>query len=211
MHPDAYAVLAGEGREELRVKGSRFLALALPVTDEAAAQAARQALAAAHPDATHCCWALRLGHPARALARADDAGEPAGSAGPPIARALLAAEVSDALCVVLRWFGGTKLGVGGLIKAYGEAARLALTAAPRGERLALVGLAGSFAYACEPALRALLDASQGRLLAAERDALVHWRLALPPSALAPFNAKAADIVRGPSPFLALPDAREAPD
>lgn len=209
MHPDAYLVLTGEGRAELRVKGSRFLALALPVADAAAAHAARQALAGAHPDATHCCWALRLGHPAQALARADDAGEPAGSAGPPIARALLAAEVSDALCAVLRWFGGTKLGVGGLIKAYGEAARLALAAAPRGERLALLVLAGRFPYACEPALRALLEASQGRLLAAERDSAVHWRLALPPSALAPFNAKAADIVRGPSPFREHPTPRDA--
>jgi putative IMPACT (imprinted ancient) family translation regulator len=201
MHPDAYAVLAGPGSAELKVKGSRFLALALPVADEAAARREREALALAHADSSHLCWALRLGHPARALARADDAGEPGGSAGAPIARALVAAGVSDALCVVLRWFGGTKLGVGGLIRAYGEAAREALAAAPRGERLALLRLAGSFPYALEPVLRALLEAQGGRLLTSRRDAAVHWLLALPPSALEPFNAKAADLVRGPSPFV----------
>jgi len=206
MHPDAYAVLAGPGRAELKVKGSRFLALALAIADEAAARRERQALAQAHPEASHLCWALRLGHPARALARADDAGEPGGSAGPPIARALVAAGVSDALCVVLRWFGGTKLGVGGLIRAYGEVAREALAAAPRAERLALLRLAGSFPYALEPALRALLEAQGGRLIESRRDSAVHWLLALPPSALDPFNAKAADLVRGPSPFAPIEPA-----
>jgi putative IMPACT (imprinted ancient) family translation regulator len=200
MHPDAYAVLSGPGSAELKVKSSRFLALALPIADEATAERARTALARAHPEASHLCWALRLGPPARVLARADDAGEPTGSAGPPIARALLAAELSDAQCAVLRWFGGTKLGVGGLIRAYGEVARAALAAAPRGERLALLRLGGSFPYPLEPALRALLEAQGGRLLGSRRDAAVHWLLALPPSALDPFNAKAADLVRGPSPF-----------
>jgi putative IMPACT (imprinted ancient) family translation regulator len=203
MHPDAYAVLADAGSAELKVKGSRFLALALPVADAAAARRERAALALAHPDASHHCWALRLGPPASALARADDAGEPGGSAGAPIARALVAAGVSDALCVVLRWFGGTKLGLGGLIRAYGEVARAALAVAPRAERLALLRLAGSFPYALEPALRALLEAQGGCLLASRREAAVTWRFALPPSALAPFNAKAADLLRGPTPFTVL--------
>ncbi len=211
MHPDAYAVLAGPGSAELKVKGSRFIALALAVADEAAARRERLARGQLHPEASHLCWALRLGHPERALSRADDAGEPSGSAGPPIARALVAAGVSDALCLVLRWFGGSKLGVGGLIKAYGEVARAALAAAPRGERLALTRLAGSFPYSLEPALRALLEAQGGRLLESRRDAAVHWLLALPPSALSPFNAKAADLVRGPTPFVPVAPPSEAED
>ena len=184
MHPDAYAILAGGASAEARIKGSRFLALCAPVVDEAAAHALRERTAAGHPDASHLCWALRLGRPESA-------------------RALESAGVSDALCMVLRWFGGTKLGVGGLVRAYGGVAREALAAAPRDERLALLLLEGSFDYAHEGTLRALLAAGEGRVVTQRRDARVHWRLALPPSALGDFNAKAADLVRGPSPFTQL--------
>jgi uncharacterized YigZ family protein len=200
MHPDAYAILAGSASAELKVKGSRFLALCWPVRDEAEALVQRERAAEAHADASHLCWALRLGRPERARELNSDDGEPGGSAGAPIARALVSGGVSDALCMVLRWFGGTKLGVGGLVRAYGGVAREALASAPRGERLALRQLEGSFDYAHEGALRALLAAGAGRVIAQSRDARVHWRLALPPSALADFNAKAADLVRGPSPF-----------
>ena len=203
MHPDAYAILAGGASAEARIKGSRFLALCAPVVDEAAAHALRERTAAGHPDASHLCWALRLGRPESARALNSDDGEPGGSAGAPIARALESAGVSDALCMVLRWFGGTKLGVGGLVRAYGGVAREALAAAPRDERLALLLLEGSFDYAHEGALRALLAAGEGRVVTQQRDARVQWRLALPPSALGDFNAKAADLVRGPSPFTQL--------
>lgn len=81
-----------------------------------------------HHDATHHCSAWRLrGGPWRA----NDAGEPAGSAGAPILAAIDGAGLLDCMVVVTRWFGGTKLGVGGLVRAYGEAATLALQDAPR--------------------------------------------------------------------------------
>jgi uncharacterized YigZ family protein len=128
-----YLAPAAPARAELRERGSRFLAILLPVEDEAAAHAALDAVAAEHDDATHCCWAWRLGAPARE--RANDAGEPRGTAGAPILRALQAAGLSDALLVVLRWFGGTKLGKGGLVRAYGAAARAATAGAPTRRRL----------------------------------------------------------------------------
>lgn len=110
------------------IKGSRFVATVVPVTDEAAARAAVRALEAELPGATHHCWALRLHRPA--LERAVDAGEPSGSAGRPILAALVGRDVVDACVVVTRWFGGTKLGVGGLVRAYGGAAAAALDRAP---------------------------------------------------------------------------------
>jgi hypothetical protein len=85
--------------------------------DEAGGAGAAAAIEAAHRDASHCCWAWRLGAPPRE--RCSDAGEPGGTAGPPILRALQTAELADALLVVVRWFGGTKLGKGGLVRAYG--------------------------------------------------------------------------------------------
>lgn len=110
------------------VKGSRFVATVVPVTDEAAARAAVREIEEELPGATHHCWALRLQRPS--LERAVDAGEPSGSAGRPILAALVGRDVVDACVVVTRWFGGTKLGVGGLVRAYGGAAAAALDRAP---------------------------------------------------------------------------------
>ncbi len=119
----------GPGRAETRVLGSRFLAEAAPVADESAARARRDDLAAEFPDATHHCWGLlvRAGDGTRALQ--DDAGEPAGTAGAPILQAIRSAGLIEAQVVVVRWFGGTKLGRGGLRRAYRDAARAALVAA----------------------------------------------------------------------------------
>lgn len=110
------------------IKGSRFVVTVAPVHDEAAARALVRALEPELCGATHHCWALRLAKPA--LERAVDAGEPSGSAGRPILAALVGRDVVDACVVVSRWFGGTKLGVGGLVRAYGGAAAAALDRAP---------------------------------------------------------------------------------
>jgi uncharacterized YigZ family protein len=130
-----YRAPAAEASAELREQGSVFLAALRPVASEEAAKAALAELAARHPGATHHCWAWRLG-PEPARERAADAGEPRGTAGEPILRALRGAGISDALLVVTRWFGGTKLGKGGLARAYAAAARAAIAAAPTVERAA---------------------------------------------------------------------------
>ncbi|MEO8504229.1 MAG: YigZ family protein [Acidobacteriota bacterium] len=130
--PSAYEAPGGEARAEVRDRGSRFLGVIVPVSTDAEVAAGLDRLAGEFPGATHHCWAYRLGTPARE--RSADAGEPLGTAGAPILRALCAAEVSDALLVVVRWFGGTKLGRGGLVRAYGAAARAVLEATPRLER-----------------------------------------------------------------------------
>jgi uncharacterized YigZ family protein len=127
MAGDYFLTLAGEGRAETRVKGSTFLSLARGVSSEDEARAALAAVQKEHHDATHNCsaWRLHTG-----VWRANDDGEPSGSAGAPILAAIEGAELHDCFVVVTRYYGGTKLGVGGLIRAYGEAAALALAAAP---------------------------------------------------------------------------------
>ena len=124
----SYPAPAGESRAEIREKGSRFLAVVGPAANEAAAKELLESLARRHPDATHHCWAWRIGEPARE--RSADAGEPAGTAGMPILQVLRGAGLSDVLAVVVRWFGGTKLGKGGLARAYAAAAREAVAALP---------------------------------------------------------------------------------
>jgi len=124
----SFLTLAAPAKAETRVRASRFLAIAYPAGSEAAA---REILDERHRrlhDASHHCAAWRLRDGAW---RALDAGEPSGSAGAPILAAIEAAGLVDTAVVVTRYFGGTRLGVGGLVRAYGDAAALALEAAPR--------------------------------------------------------------------------------
>jgi uncharacterized YigZ family protein len=137
-------VPAGPAEGEIREKGSVFLARIVPAASEEAARAALADLAREHPDATHHCWAWRIGWPPRE--RSTDAGEPAGTAGVPILRVLAGAGLSDALAVVVRWFGGTKLGKGGLARAYAAATREALAALPVVEQVPTVDLALEIPY-----------------------------------------------------------------
>lgn len=102
-------------------RASKFLAFAYPVQDEAEAQARVQQLRKAHPKARHFCYALRL-FPDASLERSSDDGEPSGSAGKPILGQLIRLRLTFAVIIVVRYFGGTKLGVPGLIEAYRAAA-----------------------------------------------------------------------------------------
>lgn len=105
------------------IKGSRFHAHVAPAGDEAAAMAVVRSIEARFPDASHHCWAWRL---ASGASRVWDAGEPRGSAGRPILLQLEGHDLLDVVAVVTRWYGGTPLGVGGLMRAYGGAAGMAM-------------------------------------------------------------------------------------
>ena len=131
-----YLVPAGEGVGEVEEKRSRFLGVCRRASDEDAARAVVDELRRTHHDARHHCSAFVLG-PDAAVERSSDDGEPAGTAGAPMLEVLRGAGVSDAVVVVVRWFGGTLLGAGGLVRAYGDAARLALDAAGTRERALL--------------------------------------------------------------------------
>lgn len=126
---DAWMEPARAASAELRVRGSRFVADVAVVRDEAAAHDEVDRRRRRFHDATHIAYACRLRWRTGLRARSSDAGEPAGTAGRPILVALEAAGVVNAVVTVARWFGGTKLGTGGLARAYGEVAARALAAA----------------------------------------------------------------------------------
>lgn len=176
---------------ELREKGSRFLARLVPAADEAQARVRLAALAAEHPDATHHCWAWRLGWPPRE--RASDAGEPAGTAGPPILRALVRGELSDALLVVSRWFGGVKLGKGGLVRAYGAVAREAVAAARTEPRLLRREVQLEIPYPHLGAVQRLLQPPEVELVRHSYGAAVRWTLAVAEARLPEVRAVAAAL------------------
>ena len=109
----------------LKEKGSRFIGFAWQVNSEEEIRERLEELKAEHPKATHHCYAYRLGINGDKY-RANDDGEPSGSAGLPIYNQLLAHDVTNILLVVIRYYGGTKLGVSGLVKAYKECAKITL-------------------------------------------------------------------------------------
>ena len=142
---DTYLTLVAPGEGSYREKGSRFLAFARPVRTEADVKDLLEGLKKAYYDARHHCYAYVLG-PAGAQYRANDAGEPNHSAGDPILGQIRSRGLTDAAVVVVRYFGGTKLGVGGLIVAYRTAAAQALDAAGAVRKTVRVGLSLHFAY-----------------------------------------------------------------
>jgi len=120
-----YRTIESPAEGTYKEKGSKFLAFAYPVSREDAVKDALQSLRKEYYDARHHCYAWRLG-PEMSRYRSNDDGEPSGSAGQPIYGQIVSRELTDVLVVVVRYFGGTKLGVGGLIQAYRTAASDAL-------------------------------------------------------------------------------------
>ena len=128
---DSYETISDTDEMETKVKGSRFLPQGFGITDPDDVPARLDLIRKRHHAATHHCWAYVHGLGQQRRERFNDDGEPSGSAGAPILAAINGSGLCDLLVVVTRYFGGTKLGRGGLVRAYGEAAALALAAAPR--------------------------------------------------------------------------------
>ena len=116
---DSYLTIAEPAEAIYKERSSKFLTYAYPVENEEEIKELLDALRKEYYDATHHCYAYRLG-PQGDLFRANDDGEPSGTAGKPILGQLLSADLTNCLVVVVRYFGGTKLGVSGLIQAYKE-------------------------------------------------------------------------------------------
>lgn len=127
----SYQVPAAVFQSEYVVKKSRFIARVIPVDSRAAVNAAVAQARKDYPDAGHHCWAYLLGRPEDASnAGMSDDGEPAGTAGKPILNVIQHGHLGDVLVIVTRYFGGIKLGAGGLVRAYSGATQQALEAAP---------------------------------------------------------------------------------
>jgi|SRR6185295_3257452 len=187
----SYRVPAGEARAEIREKGSLFLAVIGPAAGEAAARAVLAALEREFPNATHQCWAWRLGSPPRE--RSSDAGEPAGTAGVPILQVLRGAELSDVLAVVVRWFGGTKLGKGGLARAYAAAIRAALQGLPVIVRVPAVPVAVEVSYERVGAVKRLLRPPEIELESEEYGSMARLVLRVHEERLEALCAALADL------------------
>lgn len=181
MISDTYLTVAAPAEGLYKDKGSRFLAFAYPIYSETDVKPLVEALKAKYYDARHHCYAWRLGIEASeggVRFRVNDDGEPAGSAGRPILGQILSRELTNLLVVVVRYFGGIKLGVPGLIAAYKDATADALANARIVERTENREIVVEFPYlAMNPVMKIVKDMEPG-VLGQEFDLSCRLRLSV---------------------------------
>ncbi|WP_208626377.1 IMPACT family protein [Paraburkholderia susongensis] len=182
---------------ELEIRKSRFIAYAIPVADRDAAMAELQRLREEHPAATHVCWALLAG----GQSGMSDDGEPSGTAGRPILEVLRHHDLDGVLAAVVRYYGGVKLGAGGLVRAYTDAIASALLDAPRIERIAQVLLSVELTYADEARVRRWMDAEGYALLESAYGMLVKMTMRVPANAIEDAKRALIDMTQGKAGFF----------
>lgn len=167
--------LAAPAHSELIIKKSRFIGCVQPMADRASAQAAVDALWKQHPGAAHVCWALLAGGQSAAV----DDGEPGGTAGRPMLDVLRHQDLEGVQATVVRYFGGVKLGAGGLVRAYTDTIAQALLTAPKIILQRMATLQCMVPYALEGLLRREVEAAGAELLNVQHGSLVTLEMRLP--------------------------------
>jgi uncharacterized YigZ family protein len=192
-----YPVPAGTHRVEQEISRSRFITTIGRAATAEAAQAFIRGVAAEFAGATHHCWAYVAGPPGdTGRIGMSDAGEPHGTAGRPMLNALLHAPVGDIVAVVTRYYGGTKLGTGGLVRAYGGGVQAALATLPTVERIEYASLTVTIDYARLTALQQLCAGHEAEILGQEFTDRVRVTIRLPDGNAGPFRAAILDATRG---------------
>jgi uncharacterized YigZ family protein len=174
---------------ELEVKKSRFIARAGAVSTRQEAMRFVERAMADYPDARHHCWAYLIGNPETAASAAtSDAGEPGGTAGRPILNVIRHKGIGDVIVVVIRYFGGVKLGAGGLVRAYSGATQQVLADLPLTEYQPSRRYRLRFDFADEQPLRHWADTHQGELLSIGYAQRVTAEIAVPEEQAEAFEA-----------------------
>ena len=187
---------AARVRTELVVTRSRFIATVGPAASVNDARAFIAAIRAEMPTANHHVYAYAIGHGATTTLGQSDDGEPSGTSGRPALAVLCGAGLGDAVLVITRYFGGTKLGTGGLVKAYGDAAKAVLLDLPRAEKITRQTLTVDLPYPAYEAARRLTGTHAGRIVAETFAHGVTLRLELPAAQVAAFTQAVIDASAG---------------
>ena len=184
--------LSAPAHSEIIIKKSRFIGCVQPMADRASAQATVDALWKQHPDAAHICWALLAGGQSAAV----DDGEPGGTAGRPMLDVLRHQDLEGVLDTVVRYFGGVKLGAGGLVRAYTDTVAQALLGAEKVILQRMATLQCEVPYALEGLLRRETEAAGAELLQVEHASQVVLRLRLPQVQADAFVQRISDLGQG---------------
>lgn len=195
--PVRYPVPLRQHRVEETIRRSRFITTLAPAPDADAARAFIDRIRAEFPDATHNCWAYVAGPPGSTGALGmSDAGEPHGTAGRPMLDVLRHSTVGEVAAVVTRYYGGIKLGKGGLARAYAGGVQHALETLPLSERVQRLELRLSFDYAHVDAVRKLIEDHDAELREERYGAQVGYGVAVPEGRVADFEAMLAEVTAG---------------
>lgn len=185
---------------ELLIRKSRFIACVQPIGDRAGAVAVVSALRAQHPGAAHVCWALLAGGQSAAV----DDGEPGGTAGRPMMDVLRHQDLDGVLATVVRYFGGVKLGAGGLLRAYTDAVAQALLGAEKVPRQRLSSLRCCVPYALEGFMRREIHSAGFELIDVSHGSVVTLHFSAPDTRVADFTRRVNDAGLGQILWLATP-------
>lgn len=197
MSQDRYLTPATVHRVEEAIKRSRFITTLAPAPTLAAARTFIAEMRAEFPDATHHCWAYVVGSPGSTsqIGLSDD-GEPHGSAGRPMLTVLLHAGIGDIAAVVTRYFGGTLLGVGGLVRAYSGGVQLGLATLPTVERVPTALLDVVIDYTAITPFQRLAPEFEAVILEQDFSLDASYRVRVPLSQVGAFNAAIAELTNG---------------
>lgn len=192
-----YLVPRGRFEVEEVIQKSRFLTVVDRCRDADEAHRFVREAKERFPDATHHCWAFNAGAPGstRSVGMSDD-GEPHGTAGRPMLTALLHSGVGEVVAVCVRWYGGTKLGTGGLVRAYSGGVKLALEQLPVLQKVDRVAAEVSVGYALVSGLQLLLEEFEVRIDHEEYASDVRYRVRVPKANWTELERRLADLSNG---------------
>lgn len=192
-----YPIPAGRARVEEIILRSRFISTAAPVSSVEEARAFIAEIRAEFPDATHNCFAYVVGPPgSTAQVGMSDDGEPAGTAGRPMLAVLLGSGIGDIAVVVTRYWGGIKLGTGGLVRAYSGGVKAALAALAVREKVAWRTLLASGPYSLIKPVERLLPDFEARVIGQSFAADVTWQIEAPEERIADLAAALVELSHG---------------
>jgi uncharacterized YigZ family protein len=196
MPPEPYPIPSQETQTELLVVNSRFIATALFADTVASARESLTRIRASIPEANHHVYAYRVGYGNSVIEGMSDDGEPTGTAGPPTLAVLRGANIGDTLVVITRIFGGTKLGTGGLVRAYSDAARQVLEALPRQLKIPRQQIGLEFAYSYYDRIKLLIIEYEGAIDDETFGQDASLIITFPKSAIKPFTDRVTDMTAG---------------
>jgi uncharacterized YigZ family protein len=193
---DTFNTIADLVQAELKVKGSRFIARAKPVGAKDKAEQFIEEIRKQHHDATHNCFAYRIGVGMQEVSRSSDDGEPSGTAGKPILQAVVTRDLTNVIVVVTRYFGGTKLGTGGLIRAYGAAAIAALDIAEIKPGCLTDTVDIEYSYEMSGIVQRAIELFAGQIMASRYETDVRLKVAVPKSQVTDFIRHLTEMSSG---------------
>lgn len=191
-----YLIPARQIRIEMTVVNSRFIATAGPVFSAEDAQKFVNCVRSEFSDASHNVRAYLIGHGGSVIAHSSDDGEPSGTAGRPALAVLRGSDLGDIAVVVTRYFGGTKLGTGGLVRAYGGAVRQVLAVLPKARRIPTHTCTIVLPYNIFEQAKLLVGAHAGTIVDTDFGANVIITMRIPVSHLPQFQSSIQELSRG---------------